>query len=86
MKIFKGWEETPIEAFVIFLGKEVIVQNRRMRRLYKECTVNGDVNAVKQFVTQSGVAMQTNTIYNIAKTHFNMDSFKRKHIKNEKGN
>lgn len=82
MKIFKNWEND-IPAFVVFLGKDVLAQNRRMRRLHKEYYVNGDVNALKQYTMQCGVAMQTNTIYNIAKHHFNLDSFKRKHINNK---
>jgi hypothetical protein len=87
MKIFKNWENN-ISALVIFLGKDVIVQKRRMRSLYKQCFENGDINAYKQYYVQLGSAMQTSSIYNITKIHFNLDSFNRKHIitKNEKEN
>jgi hypothetical protein len=79
MKIFKNWEND-ISALVIFLGKDVIAQKRRMRNLYKQCYEKGDVHAYKQYHVQLGAAMQTSSIYNIAKIHFKLDSFNRKHI------
>jgi hypothetical protein len=83
MKIFKNWEND-ISALVIFLGKDVISQKRRMRSLYKQCYEKGDVHAYKQYHVQLGAAMQTSSIYNIAKIHFKLDTFNRKHINNEK--
>lgn len=83
MKIFKNWEND-IQAFVIFLGKDVISQKRRMRSLYKQCYEKGDVQAYKQYHVQLGAAMQTSSIYNIAKIHFKLDGFNRKNINNEK--
>jgi hypothetical protein len=79
MKIFKNWEND-ISALVIFLGKDVIAQKRRLRSLYKQCYEKGDVHAYKQYHVQLGSAMQTNSIYDIAKHHFKLDSFNRKHI------
>jgi hypothetical protein len=83
MKIFKNWNN-PIEAFVIFLGKDVISQKRRARSLYKQYYELGDVHAYKNYNVQLGSAMQTSSIYNIAKIHFKLDTFNRKHINNEK--
>lgn len=82
MKIFKNWENE-ISAFVIFLGKDVIVQKRRMRKLHDQYYKKGDPTAYKQYNVQLGAAMQMNSIYTIAKYHFNLDSFKRKHINNK---
>lgn len=82
MKIFKNWEDD-ISAFVIFLGKDVIAQKRRMRKLHDQYYKKGDPTAYKQYNVQLGAAMQTSSIYNIAKIHFNLDSFKRKHINNK---
>lgn len=78
MKLFKNWDD-PIQAFVFFLAKDALAQCRRMRKLYKQCK-QGEVEVLHQYNTQCGVAMQTNTIYNIAKFHFKLDSFNRKHI------
>ena len=80
MKIFKDWNNKPIESFVVFLGKDVAAQKRRIKKLYKLYKDHGDIEAIKQYATQLGAAMQTNTLYEIAKHHFDLDSFKRKHI------
>lgn len=79
MKIFKDWNNE-IPAFVVFLAKESCAQNRRMRKLHNQYYENGDVDVLKQYTTQCGVAMHSHTVYNIAKVHFGLDSFKRKHI------
>lgn len=83
MKIFKDWETKPVESFVIFLGKDVIAQKRRARNLYNQYQ-KGDTHAYKNYNVQLGSAMQTSSIYAIAKYHFKLDTFNRKHIKNEK--
>lgn len=82
MKIFKDWETKPIESFVIFLGKDVIAQKRRARNLF-DLYQKGDTCAYKNYNVQLGSAMQTSSIYNIAKYHFKLDTFNRKHINNE---
>ncbi len=79
MKIFKNWEDY-IKAFVIFLGKDTILQKRRMRNMYNQFHKKGDPYAYKQYNVQLGAAMQSSSIYNIAKYHFKLDSFTRKHI------
>lgn len=79
MKIFKNWEDD-ITAFVIFLGKDVIAQKRRMRKLYDQYYKKGDPTAYKQYNVQLGAAMQMSSLYSIAKYHFKLDNFNRKHI------
>jgi len=83
MKIFKKWNEESINSFVFFLGKDVILQKRRVRRLYSEFQKNGDIDLLKQYNTQVGASMKAYSIYEIAKTHFNLDSISRKNKNNE---
>jgi len=57
MKIFKDWETKQIESFVIFLGKEAILQNRRARKLLKEFEKTGDIDCLKSTCVQRGASM-----------------------------
>lgn len=84
MKIFKDWETKPVESFVIFLGKEALLQSRRARKLLKEFKKNGDIDCLKSSSVQCGASMEAVTVFRIAKHHFKLDTFNRKHIKNEK--
>lgn len=77
MKLFKKWGNDAV-SFVAFLGKETKNQTRQMRNLYKNYIDKGDVDSLKKYTVQCGSAMQTSSLYTIAKYHFNLDSFKRK--------
>jgi hypothetical protein len=83
MKIFKDWEKQT-EAFVIFLGKEALLQSRRARKLLKEFKTSGDIDCLKSSSVQCGAAMEAVTLFRIAKSHFKLDTFNRKHINNGK--
>jgi hypothetical protein len=50
-----------------------------MRNLYCEYNKSGDIEALKKYTVQCGSAMQTKSLYTIAKYHFELDTFKRKH-------
>jgi hypothetical protein len=84
MKIFKDWETKQIESFVIFLGKEAILQNRKARKLLKEFEKTGDIDCLKSTCVQSGASMEAVKSFSIAKNYFKLDTFNRKHINNGK--
>lgn len=79
MKIFNDWDNNKIGSYVIFLGKEARNHCRRMRSLYNEYIKSGDIEALKHYTVQCGSAMQTKSLFAIAKYHFELDTFKRKH-------
>lgn len=79
MKVFKKWSEEDISCFVVFLGKEARDSSRRMREFYIKYVNTGDLDSLKQYTVQCGAAMQLRSIYTIAKYHFGLDTFKRKH-------
>lgn len=79
MKIFKDWEKQT-EAFVIFLGKEALLQSRRARKFLKNFKTSGDIDCLKSSSVQCGAAMEAVTLFRIAKSHFKLDTFNRKHI------
>lgn len=77
MKLFKNWENNAV-SFVVFLGKETKNQTRQMRNLYKNYTDKGDIDSLKKYTVQCGSAMQTSSLYTIAKYHFKLDATSRK--------
>jgi hypothetical protein len=79
MKVFKKWSEEDAISFVVFLGKEARDSSRRMREFYSKYNNNGDLDSLKQYTVQCGAAMQLRSIYTIAKYHFGLDTFNRKH-------
>jgi hypothetical protein len=79
MKVFRDWDNNKTGSFVIFLGNEARNHCRRMRSLYNDYIKSGDIEALKQYTVQCGSAMQTKSLFVIAKYHFEFDTFKRKY-------
>lgn len=82
MKLFKSWDNEAA-SFVFFLGKEARDHARRMRKFYTEYQHKGNVESLGKYTVQCGSAMQTLSLYDIAKLHFKLDTFNRKHIKTQ---
>lgn len=80
MKVFKDWDNNKIGSFVIFLGKEARDHSRRMRNFFNDYRKSGSIDALKQYTTQCGSAMQTRSLFAIAKYHFKLDTLNRKHL------
>jgi len=59
MKMYKDWDGDKDVTFVVFLAKELKLQKRMMRKIYNKATENCDIEALKMYTVQCGVAAQT---------------------------
>lgn len=76
MKIFKDWKENDIPSFIMFLAREAQRQKRKMRYYYQKFAKDGEIDSMDVYQIQQGHAVEADTLFLIAKEHFNFDKRK----------
>ena len=76
VKIYTNWKQNDIASFVMFIAKEAQRQKRKLRAYYKQSTKDKEHYSYIYHI-QQGVAREAETLYNVAKDHFDFHNRKR---------